>query len=97
MAWTQALFNNCICRWIYLAFQWKDMMVRLFLQAKQNQTKGNKMDLKIATAALSGESPDLTSILFYDTFLFHSGRLEEFKRQLTTPDKHLIRTHFSLT
>lgn len=95
---TQAPFNNCICRWIYSAVEWKDMMIwLLFFKQKQNQTKWNKMDLKMATAALSGESPDLSSILFYDIFLFHSGKLETYKQQPTTPDKHWIRTHFSST
>lgn len=38
---TQAPFNNCICRWIYSAVEWKDMMIwLLFFQAK---TKPNKM------------------------------------------------------
>lgn len=68
-----------------------------FFKQKQNQTKGNKMDLKMATAALSGESPDLGSVLFCDIFLFHGGMLEAYKRQPTTPDKHWIRTHFSST
>lgn len=51
-----------------------------FFKQKQNQTKGNKMDLWIC-----------------GIFLFHSGRLEAYKWQPTTPDKHWIRTHFSST